>query len=181
MTHDACVINLSIEDAGNARGSKACGFGEAIGVIGWLFALLLLIHDVLGRPAGASPPCIKVEFIFTVLWTLMMFIGFCYFCDEWRQCKQCSDAAPPKGLGSDWKKDWTSNAGALIAFSFFGTFAFAFKALQDFQRVKYGDDSEGPAGNPYTEHEDKNTAYVGDTGAGGYQGGGGSGDQVATM
>ena len=108
----------------------------------------------------------------------MYFIGFCYMCDVWRKNTVCPNNKKSL-IPNSCHPDTVGNARGAIAFSFFSMFAFAILAVQDFQRVKYGDEDNQSFSNPYAQQTD--AAYVGDKGGSGYQGGGGADTDVAVM
>ena len=145
------------------KSSKSCGYGEFLGASAWVICLLLIFQLVLAKDT-AQGVCAKVEFMWASLWCFLYFLGFCYFCNEWRTNPACPQLCEP-GVAS--------HAQAGIAFTFFGIVTFALLAHDDFQRAKYGPGDTTTFSNPYGQNA--GDAYVGKTGAGGYQG------QVAQM
>ncbi|XP_061405020.1 synaptogyrin-2-like [Lethenteron reissneri] len=132
-----CIFNMN---------GDACRYGVAIGVIAFLAATLLLVLD-LYVPSMAGPldrkNILRVEVVFSVLWTFMWFVGFCFLTNQWSKTslQKNGDAAR-----------------ASISFAFFSIFIWGsltynaykrYQVLSDPFSQSYADPSSTPYA-PYT-------------------------------
>ena len=100
--NDVCYYNFN---------NDACNYGIAIGVIAFIDCLAFLVVDVMfdqQSNAQVRKYMVVADFIFSVMWSIMWFVGFCFLTDMWRRTD--------RGLLSG---DTINNAQAAIAFSFF--------------------------------------------------------------
>ena len=104
---------------------NACNYGIAIGVIAFIACIAFLVLDglVMNRDDGLKKSVIYADLMFSGLWTLMWFIGFCYLTDRWRT------------VGSARTSHVKNNAQAAIAFSFFSIASWVRRSLRGSQSL----------------------------------------------
>ncbi|XP_062508531.1 synaptogyrin-2-like [Corticium candelabrum] len=121
---------------------NACNYGIAIGVISFTASIAFLIMDFLfARLSNAQMRkyMVLADLVFSVVWSFMWFVGFCYLTDRWRK------TLDKYSVPSDIK----NNAQAAIAFSFFSIVVWVALAVLAFFRYRKGpgssfaEDTEG--------------------------------------
>ena len=107
---------------------NACNYGIAIGVIAFIACIAFLVLDglVMSRDDDLlKKSVIYADLVFSALWTLMWFVGFCYITDRWRAV----------GSKAGFRSHVTNNAQAAIAFSFFSIASWVRRSLRGSQSL----------------------------------------------
>ncbi|XP_004342699.1 hypothetical protein CAOG_08098 [Capsaspora owczarzaki ATCC 30864] len=124
---------------------NACGYGIAIGVIAFIAASLFMLFEFVGDRFGALQKFLTLFTLgFSVLWTFLWFVGFCYLTDKWVKFD----------FKDQVESDVKNNAQAAIAFSFFSIItwaAFSFLTLKKWRLGGQAVDNSAPA--PYTNYQ----------------------------
>lgn len=113
---------------------NACQYGIAIGVIAFGACLAFLFVDFLvDRQSNTQMRMYMVlsDLVFSAIWALMWFIGFCYLTDKWRRT---DDKVKDRDMSNHAK----NNARAAIAFSFFSIIIWVALAVLAFFRYRKG-------------------------------------------
>ena len=117
------------------KDNRVCNYGVATGVIAFVGSVVFLIVDAFYEFLGAAfkKNSTFADLVFSALWTLMWFVGFCYLADRWRVTKDPKDPKDPSGFPLTTKVK--NNARAAIAFSFFSVIAWV--RVDDFRILYY--------------------------------------------
>eukprot|EP00118_Oscarella_pearsei_P026510 m.310012 g.310012 ORF g.310012 m.310012 type:complete len:205 (+) comp49109_c0_seq1:48-662(+) len=106
---------------------NACGYGIAVGVIAFLGCLAFLIVDGFYEQKDDvfKKRSTIADLAFSLLWTFMWFVGFCYLTDRWRTAHK-----------SEYRTKIRDSAQAAIAFSFFSIASWAVLTVMAFRRLR---------------------------------------------
>ncbi|CAF0736052.1 unnamed protein product [Rotaria sp. Silwood1] len=143
------------------NGSNACGYGVAIGVIAFLFAMLFMGLDVYFPNISnitQRKGIVLAEVITSGILVFLWFVGFCYMADQWRQ----TDEKDIPGWNG------RNNVQAAIAFAFFSIFSWGGLVFFTFRRYRAG------VSNLFSSSYEDHSAGTGQT-YGGYPPAGGTG------
>ncbi|CAF0753798.1 unnamed protein product [Rotaria sordida] len=143
------------------NGSGACGYGIAIGIIAFLFAMLFMGLDIFFPNISNITQrkiIVLTELVVSGILTFLWFVGFCYMADQWRQ--------EPKKDTPGW--NGRNNVQAAIAFAFFSIFSWGGLIFFTFRRYRAG------VSNLFSSSYEDHSAGTGQT-YGGYPPAGGTG------
>ncbi|XP_014671377.1 PREDICTED: synaptogyrin-2-like isoform X2 [Priapulus caudatus] len=132
--YEVCQYNMN---------SSACHYGTGIGVLAFLGCVGFLVADALFEnitSVKTRKHVVVGDMIFSALWTLLWFIGFCFLANTWS--KTPTILLPADGFGKN-------NVQAAIAFSFFSIFTWAGLSFFAVKRFRDGVSSAfAPAYDP---------------------------------